>query len=258
MKIRVWTALACSVLLESIRRKDLWVVAILGFLIVASAGALGMFGLEGLESFAKDLATTVVGAFSTILACLISCRILPDEVRNRTLYPLIARPISRWDLMVGKLVGAIWTTWIAFGMLCVLTGLSLVMFNVHFEWIMLQYVLCKALGLALICSLGLTLSVYMTPSAAATMCCILAFASPMLVRALTMAYDASNASLKPLFQALNLLLPQVGLFDLGSRAANSGWAPVPIWVVGSLFAYAVLYSLGSVLLGWLKFRNQAV
>ena len=50
--VRIWWALARSVALESLRRKDLWVIAILGFLIMASAGALGFFGFNGLQVFA--------------------------------------------------------------------------------------------------------------------------------------------------------------------------------------------------------------
>src|SRR5690349_3337416 len=58
MKFRVYKALARGVVLESVRRKDLWVVAILGFLILIASGALGFFGVEGLQSFAKDLAAS--------------------------------------------------------------------------------------------------------------------------------------------------------------------------------------------------------
>jgi ABC-type transport system involved in multi-copper enzyme maturation permease subunit len=120
------------VVLESVRRKDLWVVAILGFLIVSAAGALGFFGIEGLEIFAKDLAVTVLGMFSTIVAVLTSSRMLPDEIRQRTLYPLLARPISRFDLLIGKLLGSILVSWIAFLMLAGLTAAALVSFGVGF------------------------------------------------------------------------------------------------------------------------------
>ena len=77
-KFIVWRALARGVILEAIRRKDLWVVAILGFIIVCSAGTLGFFGMSGLESFAKDLATTVLGGFSTILAIVTTGQIPPN------------------------------------------------------------------------------------------------------------------------------------------------------------------------------------
>ena len=45
MRTRVWKALAKGVVLESVRRKDLWVVGILGGLIVCAAGAMLFTGL---------------------------------------------------------------------------------------------------------------------------------------------------------------------------------------------------------------------
>ena len=149
MNILTYKALARSVVLESIRRKDLWVVAILGFLIILASSALGFFGFDGLQVFAKDLAVTVLGLFSTIIAILTSCRLIPDEIKNRTLYPLLARPITRLDLLVGKLIGAVVVTWISFLVLSALTAVALMVFQVKFETIMLQYMILKMIGLVL-------------------------------------------------------------------------------------------------------------
>ncbi len=258
MKIRIWKALARGVLLESLRRKDLWVVAILGFLMIVAAGALGFFGINGLESFVKDLGVTVLGLFSTIMAVLSSARLLPEEIKNRTLYPLLARPISRFDLLIGKWIGSVIVTWIAFLFLCLLTAGALATFHVSFEPIMAQYVIAKMMGLAVACAVSLTLGTFMTPQAAATMSFILAFGSAMFVRALLMAYDATNPAMAWVFKLLNAILPQYSLFDLGGRAANIGWAPVPFWVMGFLFLYMAVYCAGMLGLSWSKFRRQAI
>ena len=258
MKLRVWKALARGVVLESVRRKDLWVVAILGFLIIAAAGTLGFFGFNGLESFAKDLATTVLGIFSTIVAVLTACRMLPEEIRNRTLYPLLARPISRWDLLFGKYLGSVAVTWIGFLLLTAMASVAVLMFGVHFELAMAQYVLVKMLGLAMLCAVAVAFSAFMTPSAAATMSFIFAFGSSLMVRALVMAGQTADSGLRSALQFLNAILPQFSLFDLGGRVANDGWPPIAAWVVGSLTAYALVYSSAMLMLGWLRFRRQAV
>ena len=258
MKLVSYRALARSVVLESLRRKDLWVVAILGFLIILGAGTLGFFGFDGLEIFAKDLAVTVLGLFSTIIAVLTSFRLIPDEIKNRTLYPLLARPITRLDLLVGKLIGAIVVTWISFLMLCALTSIALLVFHVQFDLIMAQYVVAKMLGLAVVCTLSMTLSIYLTPSAAATLSFIFAFGSPMIARGLTMSSGAASPITKTFYAILNGMLPQVQLFDMGGRAVYPNWAPVPMWVLGFLLAYGVAYSFAMLCIGWLKFRKQAV
>ncbi len=256
MNVKAWRSLARGVLLESLRRKDLWVVAIVGFLIVGASGALGFFGIEGLETFAKDLSVTVLGAFSTIVAVITSARLLPEEIRQKTLYPLLARPISRFDLLMGKFIGAVLVTWIAFLLLAILTAFALATFHVPFEAVMGQYLLLKMIGLAVVCAVGLTLSTFMTPQAAATMGFVLAFGSSMFVRAFTIAYGSASPGMQWVFKVLNALIPQFNLFDLGSRVANQGWGPAPMWVVGALLAYAAVYASAMLLLGWGRFRSR--
>lgn len=258
MRSRAIVALARGVVLESIRRKDLWVVAILGFLIILCAGTLGFFGVQGLEMFVKDLAVTVLGVFGSIIAVLTSCRVLPDEVKNRTLYPLLARPITRFGLVLGKFVGAVAVSWIAFLMLAALTAVALAIFRVPFEPIMIQYLIAKMMGLVVVCALSMALSVLMTPSAAATTGFILVFGSSMIVRALVMGYDAASSAGKVVFKLLSAALPQLNLFDLGGRATYFGWGTVPLWVMAALFAYMTVYSSAMIGLAWARFRKQAL
>jgi ABC-type transport system involved in multi-copper enzyme maturation permease subunit len=258
MKFTSYKPLARSVVLESLRRKDLWVVAILGFLIILCAGTLGFFGFDGLEIFAKDLAVTVLGLFSTIIAIVTSCRLIPDEIKNRTLYPLLARPITRFDLLVGKLIGAVLVTWLSFLILCVLTAIALTVFHVHPTIIMIQYMFAKMIGLVVVCALSMTFSIYMTPNAAATMAFIFSFGTPMIARGLIMSATSVGPVGKFIYAVINGALPQVQLFDMGGRAVYPNWAPVPFWVIGFLVAYGMIYSFAMLAAGWLKFRKQAI
>lgn len=257
-RLPVYRALARGVVLESLRRKDLWVVAILGFLIMLSAGALGFFGIEGLQVFVKDLSVSVLGAFGMVLAILTSSRLLPEEIKQRTLYPLLSRPISRLDLLIGKTLGAIAVSWIGFLLLAALTGFALLSFKVGFEPIMLQYVLAQLMRLVVVCSFCVMLSAYLTPAAAATMGFIFCFGCTMIVRAMNMGYAGSPPAVQGIFKGLNAILPQFQLFDLGSRAANLNWGMVPMWAMLFLVGYMAIYSAAMVSLSWLKFRRQAV
>jgi ABC-type transport system involved in multi-copper enzyme maturation permease subunit len=258
MKIQAYRALARGVLLESLRRKDLWVVAILGFVIVAAAGALGLFGMSGLEAFAKDLSVSVLSALGAVLAIVMSCRLIPEEIKQRTLYPLLSRPISRFDLLFGKFVGAVLATWIGFLILAATSALALAIFGVSFEAIMVQYLFAKLLGLAVLCAVTMTLSLYMTPQAAATLSFILAFSSSTLSRALVLAHQSAPEQSSGLYKAIYSVLPQFSLFDFGGRVANIGWTPVPSWVILGLVGYAIVYSASMLVLGWAGFRKRAI
>jgi len=254
-RVLVWKSLARGVVLESLRRKDIWVVAILGMLAILSAGSLGFFGFDGLQMFAKDLGLTVLSLFSTIVAVLISSRQLPDEIKNRTLYPLLARPVSRFDFLFGKLIGSILVSWISFALLAVLVAVALSLFGVAFQAILLQYALLKMAGLVIICALSLMLSAQMTPSAATTLSLVLVFSSGMMTRGLTMA-ALGNREMAWLYTSVAAVVPQLGLFDLSSRAVNEHWSLVPLWAVSVLLGYMAIYGAAMLAISWAKFRRQ--
>jgi hypothetical protein len=80
----------------------------------------------------------------------------------------------------------------------------------------------------------------------------------MVTRGLTMSATSVGPVGKFFYALINGLLPQVQLFDIGGRAVYPNWTPVPMWVIGFLIAYGLIYSFAMLGMGWLKFRKQAV
>jgi len=104
-EIRKTITIAHITVLESIRRKDPYVVLILGAAMVLGAGLFSRFGVEGLEKFVKDVGFTVTTVFSIIICVVATARQLPGEIQNRTLYPSLGKPVSRANFYLGKYVG---------------------------------------------------------------------------------------------------------------------------------------------------------
>jgi hypothetical protein len=98
----------------------------------------------------------------------------------------------------------------------------------------------------------------MTPQAAATLSFVLAFGSTVIVRGLIMAYSTQPPAVQWLYKLIAAILPQLGIFDMGGRAANLGWAPVSLAVILQLVLYMAAYTLAMVSLSWVKFRRQAI
>lgn len=97
-------AIARATLLESLRRRDLTVLAIGMTLLLAFLGAARWVGLEqpAVGTFLLNLSLTLVLVSAHLITLLISARQLPEELEQRTLYPLLARPIRRMDVLLGK------------------------------------------------------------------------------------------------------------------------------------------------------------
>ncbi len=96
--------------LEMRRRSDLAVLAfvavlLLGFLAVARSVG---FDDPATGTLVLNLALTVAVGLGQLMALVTTARQMPDEFEHRTLYPLLARPLHRRDLLLGKwLAGAL-------------------------------------------------------------------------------------------------------------------------------------------------------
>lgn len=259
MMARTWQitrALTVAGTLETLRRKDLYVVLILAVLMVLGASTFRFFGVSGLEVFVKDVAFTAIGVLTTVLTVLIAGRQIPDEMQRRTIYPLLARPVTRGQLLIGKWFTAWLTAGFCFLALALLTVGLLWLLGISLKPIFVQYVILKLLGIGWLCTMVVALSVYLTPSANFTLCLILAFGSGIFHRLLLMAHWESG--LDALW--LNLLyglLPHYDFFDMSKKVVYD-WAMVPWSVIGAMAGYAVLSGTAWLLLGWLKFRRQVI
>jgi len=253
---RVWRALVAASVLESARRKDIYVVVVLTLVMVAGAWAFGFFGVHGLEVFIRDVSFAAIGIFSTVLTVMIAARQIPEDIQRRTIYLLLARPITRWQLMVGKWLGASLTAILAFLLLVFVARVLLMAFGIPISPIFYQYILLKMLGLIWLSALTVGLSVFTTPAATITICLILAFGSGLFDRLTLLLHG--NAALSGV--GLNLLtglMPHYDLFDLGAKVTYE-WPPVPTWVLGAMAAYCVVSSMIWLSIGWLRFRKQAI
>ena len=256
-KLTVWGALAAMAVLESVRRKDLWVSVILAGLMMLAAGMMGKFGVKGLETFLKSSALTVVNLLSVTLAVIFTARQIPEELSRRTVYPLLARPISRFDLLFGKFLGAYALSLLGLALFAGIAWGALTYFGLGMGAIFWQYLALRAAVLGVVCALTLGRSVFLTPQATVTLSLLLTMISQTFSSAVMLMDGEAGRLGKLALHAIYFALPQFDLFDLSARA-SFGWAPVPAATIFQLTLYGLLHAAAWLTVGALKFRRQAL
>lgn len=95
---------ARGVYIELKRRKDFYVLLMLMLLYVMVIAAVRVVGIDNAATgtLLLNLGMTLAAGASVILTLLLAARQLPDEIDNRTLFPLLARPVSRPVVLAGK------------------------------------------------------------------------------------------------------------------------------------------------------------
>src|SRR5579862_8738083 len=114
-------AVAAVVIKELYRRKDFYVLFILTVLITGLMYVMNFFHDIQVIRFIKEICLMLIWVSALVIAVTTTARQIPFERESRTIFPLLAKPISRWQVLLGKFVGC----WMA-------SGIALVVFYVFF------------------------------------------------------------------------------------------------------------------------------
>src|SRR5438874_2054006 len=114
-------ALSGVVIKELYRRKDFYVLFVLTALITILLGAVKFFNDEHIVRYLKEICLLLIWISALVIAIATAARQIPAERENRTIFPLLAKPVTRAQVIVGKFAGC----WLA-------CALVLIVFYVFF------------------------------------------------------------------------------------------------------------------------------
>ena len=103
---RVW-ALASNTLTELIRLKIFYFLLLFALLLIGSSAFLVQLSFQDQFQMLKDVSLGAMSIFTSLLAILATAGLLPKDVEARTLYTILAKPVSRLEYLVGKLFGVV-------------------------------------------------------------------------------------------------------------------------------------------------------
>src|ERR687896_142786 len=100
---------AVNVFKESVRDRVPYNLAIFAVLLIASSYLLGQLTAGQDVKIIKDLGLAATAVFGLFIAIFIGIGLVSKEVERRSIYSLLAKPISRPQFVVGKYAGLVLT-----------------------------------------------------------------------------------------------------------------------------------------------------
>src|SRR5947208_2284009 len=98
-------AIAGVVIKELVRRKDFYVLFVLTALITLVMRSVNLFHDDRVIRYLKEICLLLIWMCSIAIAITPAARQIPMERENRTIFPLLAKPVTRTQLMLGKFLG---------------------------------------------------------------------------------------------------------------------------------------------------------
>jgi ABC-type transport system involved in multi-copper enzyme maturation permease subunit len=233
---------------ENIRDKVLYNLILFAILMIFSAVALGQLTLGHENKVIIDLGLTSMSIFGTLIAIFIGIGLVYKELEKRTIYALLAKPIQRWEFILGKYLGLLFTLLVNVTIMA--AGLALTLYyqggvSIASYLRLIPAVYLIFLSLALTTALALVFSTFSTPALSAAFTFFIWIIGHFNSDLLAFGSITKSGGVKWLTKILYYILPNFMNFKmLDSRnilQVVSYGQPIDPLAVGWSTLYALLY-----------------
>jgi Cu-processing system permease protein len=228
---------------EAVRDRVLYSLVFFALLMIAAAILVGQISIGIEDTVIVTLGLSAISMIGLLIAVFIGVALVSKEMDKYTLYALLAKPVRRWEFLLGKFGGLVLT--LAVNTAAMALGLLVAMLYVKHSlersevgvMVAVYFILLK---LALVVALALLFSCFTTPLLAILFTVGLYIVGLYVQELRDMPFDLMSPAMSSLTKWLSYLLPNFENFNVMAMAAHGRKVPGALILQNTL--YAVIYS----------------
>ena len=244
-------------LLENSRKQVFHVLCLLMLAVIASSTLLSIF-TEGVQiKILKDLCMTCILFGGAAMAIALGSSGIPNDVESRTIHPLIARPLTRAQYVMGKFIGTVITVSVGVAAMALAFSALIFLYQHSFDTYLCMAVLFTLLEVAIIAAIATTISTFATP-AVTTVLTFLAYVGGTIKIGYVggLIERSSGGITKAAYLLIYHVLPNLECFNLKASLVHHD--AVPAAYLGQVFIYGICYIAFVLVLGMSFFAGREV
>src|SRR6267154_353556 len=227
---------------EAVRDRVLYNLVFFALVMIAASILVGQISIDIESMVIVTLGLTAISVIGLLIAVFIGVGLVSKEMDKRTLYALLAKPVRRWEFLLGKFEGLVLT--LAVNTAAMALGLLLAMLYVKHslersDATVLVAVYFILLKLALVVALALLFSCYTTPLLAILFTAGLYVSGLFVEEMRTYRSETMTPAVRAILRWLSYVLPNFQNFDVMASAAHGRSIPGALILQNT--AYAALY-----------------
>jgi ABC-type transport system involved in multi-copper enzyme maturation permease subunit len=225
---------------EAVRDRVLYNLVLFALLMMAAAIFVGQISIGIEQSVIVSLGLTAVSVIGLFIAVFIGVGLVSKEMDKRTLYALLAKPVERWQFLLGKFAGLALTLTVNTAAMAI--GLFLALWMVKHplekaDLYVLVAVYLILLKLVLIVAIALLFSCFTTQFLAILFTAMIYVAGVFAAGLRSMQGVDLNSTTLALLRGISYVLPNFENFNVMAAVAHGGGVAVV------LVRHATLYTL---------------
>jgi hypothetical protein len=100
-------AICANTLTELTRMKVFYFLLLFGIIVIGGSVFLARFSFQQEFQILKDISLGAMSIFTSLLAIIATARLIPQDVEDRTIYSILAKPVPRFEYLIGRLTGVL-------------------------------------------------------------------------------------------------------------------------------------------------------
>jgi Cu-processing system permease protein len=227
---------------EAVRDRVLYNLVFFALLMMAAAVAVGQISIGIEQTVIVSLGLSAISAIGLLISVFLGVALVSKEMDKRTLYALLAKPVRRWEFLLGKFGGLVLT--LAVNTAAMAAGLLLLMIYVKHtlersDAAVLVAVYFILLKLALIVALALLFSCFTTPLLAILFTAGLYIVGLYVQELRNLPVQVMSPAMLAFTKWLSYVLPNFENYNVMAMAAHGRAVPGALILQDSL--YTVVY-----------------
>jgi Cu-processing system permease protein len=227
---------------EAVRDRVLYNLVFFALLMMAAAIAVGQISIGIEQTVIVSLGLSAISVIGLLISVFLGVALVSKEMDKRTLYALLAKPVRRWEFLLGKFAGLVLT--LAVNTAAMALGLLLVLIYVKHslersDAVVLVAVYFILLKLALIVALALLFSCFTTPLLAILFTVGLYIVGLYVQELRNLPVEVMSPAMAAFTKWLSYLLPNFENFNVMAMAAHGRAVPGALILQNTL--YTVVY-----------------
>jgi len=100
-------AITTNTVTELTRLKVFYALLVFALVLIGSSIFIAQFSFQQEFQILKDVSLGAISIFTSLLAIVATARLLPQDIEDRTVYTILAKPVLRLEYVLGKITGVL-------------------------------------------------------------------------------------------------------------------------------------------------------
>jgi len=248
------TVIALNTFKENIRDKILYNLVFFGLLMIGSSTLLSTLSMGEQAKIIKDLGLAGINLFGVLIAIFVGIGLVSKEIEKRTIYTIIAKPVPRYQFLLGRYFGLTITLLVNTAIMVVGYVLILLVARIGFDAGLFKAIAMIVVELLVIVAVAVMFSTFTTTTLSATFSMAIYVIGHMTADLRLLGAKLKGEATTAILDGLYYLLPNLEYFNVKGQAVHG--LPIETSYLVFAVAYGMLYSAVILIMACVVFQRR--